>query len=93
MRPGIQNSAPSGRSWIPRRMIPNAPSFIRTPAWSMLTAVGAATWPSGDQVWNGQRPARTPQPMQEHGEERLLEALRELDAVERRQVEGAEVRP
>ena len=52
---------------MPRRMIPKAPSFIRTPAWSMLTAVGAATWPSGDHVWNGHRPASTPQPMTNTG--------------------------
>ncbi len=52
---------------MPSRMIPNAPSFISTPAWTMLTAVGAATWPSGDQVWKGQRPARTPQPIRNTG--------------------------
>ena len=47
--------------------MPNAPSFISTPACSIETAVGAETWPSGDHVWNGQRPASTPQPMTNSG--------------------------
>ena len=47
--------------------MPNAPSFISTPACSIETAVGAATWPSGDQVWNGNMPASTPQPMTNNG--------------------------
>jgi len=29
---------------------------MRTPAWSIDTAVGADAWPSGDQVWSGQIP-------------------------------------
>src|SRR5262245_10611666 len=65
--PGIQNSAPSGSSCIPSRMIPNAPSFISTPACNIETAVGAATCPSGDQVWNGHRPASTPHPVTDSG--------------------------
>ena len=62
MSTGIQSSAPSGSIWTPSRRIPKAPSFIRTPAWTMLTPVGAATWPSGDQVWKGHIPASTPKP-------------------------------
>ena len=42
--------------------MPNAPSFISTPAWSIETAVGAAAWPSGDQGWSGKMPPRVPQP-------------------------------
>ena len=49
------------------RRIPKAPSFISTPACSIETAVGAATWPSGDQVWKGQRPARQPAPTANSG--------------------------
>ena len=52
---------------MPTRRIPNAPSFIRTPAWSIETAVGAATWPSGDHVWNGHMPASTPKPIMKNG--------------------------
>ncbi len=63
IRPGIQKAAPSGISWMPRRMMPNAPSFISTPACTIETAVGADMWPSGDHVWNGQSAASTPQPM------------------------------
>ena len=49
------------------RRMAKEPSFINTPAWSMDTAVGAATWPTGDHVWNGQTAARTPKPEeQEH---------------------------
>ena len=33
----------------------------------MDTAVGAATWPTGDQVWNGHRPASTPKPRNRNG--------------------------
>ena len=51
--------------------MPNAPSFISTPACSMETAVGAATWPSGDQVWKGNRPARMPQPIMKKGKKVL----------------------
>jgi len=43
--------------------MPNAPSFISTPAWTIETAVGADMWPSGDHVWNGQSAASTPQPI------------------------------
>src|SRR3972149_4862912 len=89
IRAGIQNSAPSGRSWMPRRMIPKAPSFISTPAWSMLTAVGAATWPSGGQGWKGQGAAGPPQPKEKGGKDYLLEVLIELVLVGGRQVEGA----
>src|SRR5574341_482652 len=51
--------APSGKSMIPTRRAANAPSFISTPAWNIETAVGAATWPSGDQLWKGQMPPNT----------------------------------
>ena len=37
----------------------------------MLTAVGAATWPSGDQVWNGHIPASTPNPTMRNGKKTL----------------------
>ena len=47
---------------MPTRSAANAPSFINTPAWNMETAVGAATWPSGDQLWNGQIPPNTAKP-------------------------------
>ena len=33
----------------------------------VLTAVGAATWPSGDHVWNGNRPAKMPKPIMNIG--------------------------
>ena len=54
--------APRGSNSMPSRTIPYAPSFIRTPACSIETAVGAEAWPSGDQVWSGQIPARMPKP-------------------------------
>jgi hypothetical protein len=47
---GAQVTAASGASTIPTRMTPKAPSFISTPACSMLTAVGAEACPSGLQV-------------------------------------------
>jgi hypothetical protein len=47
---GAQAAAASGASTIPTRITPKAPSFISTPAWSMLTAVGAEACPSGLQV-------------------------------------------
>ena len=49
------------------RRMPNAPSFMSTPACSMETAVGAATWPVGDQPWNGNMPARMPKPTYKNG--------------------------
>ena len=54
---GAQASAPKGSSPTATRRQPYAPSFITTPASSMLAAVGAATWPVGAQVWNGHMPA------------------------------------
>ena len=72
---GIHRSVPAGRISIPMRTMPKAPSFISTPACSMETAVGAATWPSGDQVWNGQRPARMPQPIMKNGKNVLAKDL------------------
>src|SRR6185436_20308503 len=57
-----QYFAPSGNNIIPTRSAANAPSFISTPAWNMDTAVGAATCPSGDQLWNGQMPPNTAKP-------------------------------
>jgi hypothetical protein len=53
---------PSGSRNMATRRMANEPSFINTPAWSMDTAVGAATWPTGDQVWSGQTAASTPNP-------------------------------
>ena len=67
MSTGAQSCAPSGRMTMPTARMPKAPSFISTPACSMLTAVGAATWPSGDQVWKGHRPASTPKPTMKKG--------------------------
>src|SRR3972149_4493783 len=46
----VSASAPSGRSPMPTRTTPYAPSVINTPAWSIETAVGADAWPSGDHV-------------------------------------------
>ena len=57
-----QSRMPSGSSSIPTRMMPKAPSFISTPACSMLTVVGAATCPSGDHVCSGHIPASSPNP-------------------------------
>ena len=71
---GIQASAPSGSSTMPTRIMPKAPSFINTPAWSMLTPVGAATWPSGDQVWKGHKPASTPKPIMNSGKTQFWKA-------------------
>ncbi len=64
---GAQVTAASGASTIPTRITPNAPSFINTPACSMLTAVGAEAWPSGLQVWKGNTPASVPKPSQSRG--------------------------
>ncbi len=36
------------------RMNPYPPIFSSTPARTMLTAVGASVWASGNQVWTGQ---------------------------------------
>ena len=41
----------------------------------MLTAVGAATWPSGDQVWNGHKPASTPNPNMNRGNTQVWNSL------------------
>ena len=41
----------------------------------MDTAVGAATWPSGDQVWKGHRPAREPKPTINNGKTRVWKVL------------------
>ena len=60
---GAQKAQPSGHRNIPTRSTPKAPIFMRTPACTMLTAVGAATWPTGDQVWKGHTAARMPKPM------------------------------
>ena len=46
---GAQYTAPSGNRRMPMLRMPTAPSFIKTPACSMETADGAATWPVGDQ--------------------------------------------
>ena len=75
--------------------MPNAPSFMRTPAWTIETAVGAAMWPSGDQVWNGQSAASTPQPMTKNGKKIFWKVGLERAVArgpERGHIEGAEVR-
>src|SRR5437879_12871793 len=54
---GIRSWVVSGRIWKHVRMIEKCPSFISTPACSMLVAAGAAAWPTGDQEWSGQRGA------------------------------------
>ncbi len=59
---GNQSLAPSGINHIAARKQPYDPNFINTPAWSIETAVGAATWPVGDQVWNGNIPAKIANP-------------------------------
>src|SRR5258708_5641447 len=62
--------APSGKSCTPTRSAAYAPNFISTPAWIIETAVGAATCPSGLQLWNGNRPASTPKPINTIGNHR-----------------------
>src|SRR3989338_4097554 len=42
-----------GKSQYATRRIEKWPSFISTPACSMLTAAGAAAWPTGDQECMG----------------------------------------
>src|SRR3990172_3433667 len=64
---GAQNFAPSGSSMMPTRNAAKAPSFIKTPAWNIETAVGAATWPSGDQLWKGKMPPSTAKPKKTNG--------------------------
>src|SRR2546430_14359265 len=54
---GIKSWVVSGRIWKHVRMIEKWPSFISTPACSMLVAAGAAAWPTGDQECSGQRGA------------------------------------
>src|SRR5512143_2013629 len=66
----LQAIAPSGRSMIPTRRAAKAPSFINTPAWNMETAVGAATWPSGLQLWKGKIPPRTAKPKNTKGNQK-----------------------
>jgi hypothetical protein len=43
----------SGSIGSVKRKNPYAPIFSRTLASSTLPAVGASTWASGSQVWNG----------------------------------------
>src|SRR5450759_4680293 len=50
---------------------PYPPSFIRTPACSIETAVGAEACPSGDHVWNGNKAPRTPKPRKVRGKNSL----------------------
>src|SRR5215208_7824201 len=45
--------AAAGKSGIANRMKPYAPSFSMTAARITDPAVGAWTWASGSQVWNG----------------------------------------
>src|SRR5579859_7794798 len=63
--------APWGKSCTPTRSAAYAPNFINTPACIIETAVGAATWPSGLQLWNGNKPASTPNPMNTNGNQNL----------------------
>ena len=62
-----------GKELMPNRRMPNAPSFISTPACSIETPVGAATWPSGDHVWNGHIPPNIPKPITKNGNKGFLE--------------------
>ncbi len=62
---------------MPTRRAAKAPSFISTPAWNIETAVGAATWPSGDQLWKGKMPPRTAKPKKTKGNHRCWKAGRE----------------
>src|SRR4030042_4610246 len=71
---GDQKRAPSGRSAVPTRKAAKAPSFISTPAWNIDTAVGAATWPSGDQLWKGKMPPSTAKPKKTNGNQKCWKA-------------------
>ena len=51
---GISSLVVSGRISKATRIIEKCPSFISTPACSMLVAAGAAAWPTGDHECNGQ---------------------------------------
>src|SRR3989442_5348977 len=51
---GIRSRVVSGRIWKHVRMIEKWPSFINTPACSILVAAGAAACPTGDQECSGQ---------------------------------------
>src|SRR4030066_525116 len=53
MMKGVQESAASGKKGSENRRKPYAPILMRMPARMMLPAVGAPTWASGSQVWNG----------------------------------------
>ena len=59
---GAHTIAPSGSKPTATRRQPYAPSFITTPASSILAAVGAAEWPCGAHVWNGHMPAKIAKP-------------------------------
>ena len=54
--------APFRQQHDPHTQGSKAPSFISTPAWNIETAVGAATWPSGVQLWKGKIPPSTAKP-------------------------------
>ena len=70
--------------------MPNAPSFISTPACSIDTAVGAAAWPSGDHGWEREDAAQRAAAEHDQREHDLLER-RVVGRVEQgRQVERAE---
>ena len=62
-----QLCAPCGMSGKAMRIKPYRPNFFSTPAWSMAVAVGAALYPSGAQVWNGQSETRIPKPKSSYG--------------------------
>jgi len=63
----LSSCAASGSRYIATRKQPYPPSFISTPAWSIDTAVGAEAWPSGLQVWKGNRAPSTPKPTKTSG--------------------------
>src|SRR5438132_11232285 len=50
---GAKNDAASGKSGNAKRTSPYVPIFSSTPARITDPAVGASTWASGSQVWNG----------------------------------------
>ena len=45
--------ATAGKNGSEKRISPYVPIFSRTPARITEPAVGASTWASGSQVWNG----------------------------------------
>ena len=50
---GAKSSEASGKKPIEKRIKPYPAIFNKTPANITEPAVGASTWASGSQVWNG----------------------------------------